>query len=62
MEFACETDGGFNMARFVVGSEGTLMTVTEAKLRTVPIPKEKAVAVLHFNSLLESMEALCDWE
>ena len=45
------------MARFVVGSEGTLVTVTESKLKTVPIPREKALAVLHFDSLLESMEA-----
>ena len=49
--------GGFNMARFVVGSEGTLVTVTEAKLRIVPSPKMKALVVLHFNELLESMEA-----
>lgn len=48
---------GFNMAKFVVGSEGTLVTVTEAKLRTVAIPREKALAVLHFHTLLESMEA-----
>ena len=47
----------FNMARFVVGSEGTLMTITEAKLRIVPRPKFKALAVLHFSDLIESMEA-----
>ena len=29
-------DKEFNMARFVVGSEGTLATITEAKLRIVP--------------------------
>ena len=45
------------MARFVVGSEGTLVAITEAKLRTVPRPKMKALAVLHFDDLLESMEA-----
>ena len=49
--------GDFNMARFVVGSEGTLVTVTEAKLRTVPIPKMRALAVVHFKDLIESMEA-----
>ena len=47
----------FNMARFVVGSEGTLVAITEAKLKVVPVPKVKALAVLHFNELLESMEA-----
>ena len=44
-------------ARFVVGSEGTLLTVTEAKVKVVPIPKAKVLAVLHFRELIESMEA-----
>ncbi len=47
----------FNMARFAVGSEGTLITITEAKLRIVPRPKMRALAVLHFTDLIESMEA-----
>ena len=47
----------FNMARFVVGSEGTLLAINEAKVRIVPHPKFKALAVLHFSELLESMEA-----
>ncbi len=47
----------FNMARFAVGSEGTLVTITEAKLRIVPRPKMRALGVLHFNDLIESMEA-----
>lgn len=47
----------FNMARFVVGSEGTLVTITEAKLRLVPKPKFTALSVLHFKDLIESMEA-----
>ena len=48
---------GLNMARFVVGSEGTLLTITEATLRIVPRPKHKALAVLHFRDLMEAMEA-----
>ena len=48
---------GFNMARFVVGSEGTLITVTEAKLRLVPRPKVTGLGVLHCHDLIESMEA-----
>ena len=47
----------FDAARFVVGSEGTLVTITEAKLRLVPRPKVTSLAVLHFHDLLESMEA-----
>ena len=47
----------FDMARFVVGSEGTLLTITEAKLKVVSIPKIKGLGVLHCNDLNESMEA-----
>ena len=46
-----------DMARFVVGSEGTLVTITEAILKLVPRPKYKALAVIHFHDLIESMEA-----
>ena len=45
-----------NMAGMIVGSEGTLATVTEAKLNLEPLPSMKAVAVLHFRSLIEAME------
>jgi FAD/FMN-containing dehydrogenase/Fe-S oxidoreductase len=47
----------FDMARFVVGSEGTLVTITEAKLKLVARPKFKGLAVIHFKELIESMEA-----
>jgi anaerobic glycerol-3-phosphate dehydrogenase C subunit len=40
-----------------VGSEGTLLTVTEAKLRIVPRQGLTALAVLHFRTLIDSMEA-----
>ena len=50
-------EGPLDMARFVVGSEGTLLSVTEAKLRLVPRLKHTALAILHFNELIESMEA-----
>ena len=46
-----------DMARFVVGSEGTLVTVTGAVVKTVPIPKARGLAVAHFRTLHESMEA-----
>ena len=49
--------GDIDVARFVVGSEGTLVAITEATLRIVPRPNMKALAVLHFNELLASMEA-----
>ncbi len=47
----------FDMARFVVGSEGTLLTITEAKLKLVKRPTLRALSVIHFNDLIQSMEA-----
>ena len=46
-----------NLARLMVGSEGTLGIVLEAKLRLVPLPKAKAVMVVMFRDLLESLAA-----
>ena len=50
-------DDGFDSARFLIGSEGTLATITEAKLKVVPLPPFKGLAVLHFRDVNESMEA-----
>ena len=47
----------YNLARVIVGSEGTLAAVTSARLNLVPIPKNKGLAVLHFSSIDEAMEA-----
>ena len=46
-----------NLTQVMVGSEGTLAAVTAAKLNLVKIPKHKVFGVVHFNSLIESMEA-----
>jgi FAD/FMN-containing dehydrogenase/Fe-S oxidoreductase len=46
-----------NLARIMVGSEGTLGVVLEAKLRLVPLPKAKAVMVISFADLLEALAA-----
>ena len=46
-----------NLAKLLVGSEGTLGVVLEAKLRLVPLPKAKAVMVIGFHDLLESLAA-----
>ncbi len=47
----------YNLARLVVGSEGTLAAVTSARLNLVPVPGNKGLAVLHFSSIGEAMEA-----
>ena len=55
-EFA-DTVKPVNLAKIMVGSEGTLGIVLEAKLRLVPLPKAKAVMVIEFGDLLESLAA-----
>jgi FAD/FMN-containing dehydrogenase/Fe-S oxidoreductase len=46
-----------NLAGMIVGSEGTLAIVLEAKLRLVPLPKAKAVMAILFDDLLASLAA-----
>ncbi|MDH3445748.1 MAG: FAD-binding oxidoreductase, partial [Deltaproteobacteria bacterium] len=46
----------FNLARMIVGSEGTLAAVVEAKMRLVPKPKYTAMDVIHFNDDIEALE------
>jgi len=47
----------FSMARLVVGSEGTLLTVLEAKVRLVPRPKATALEVIHYRDMQEALES-----
>ena len=47
----------FNMARLMIGSEGTLGVVVEARIALVPLPKFKAVMVVQFDDLLEGLGA-----
>jgi len=47
----------FNLAKLMVGSEGTLGVVLEATLNLVSLPKAKAVLVVQFKELLEALEA-----
>jgi Fe-S oxidoreductase len=44
-------DGHLDLARLLVGSEGTLALITQATLRTVPIPKYRGAALLFFDRL-----------
>jgi FAD/FMN-containing dehydrogenase len=46
----------FNLSRMLVGSEGTLATVVEAKMRLVPKPKWTAMDVIHFDDDNEALE------
>ncbi len=46
----------FNLSRVIVGSEGTLATVVDAKMRLVPKPKWTAMDVIHFSDDIEALE------
>jgi Fe-S oxidoreductase len=54
---AADNPAAFNMAKLIVGSEGTLAVVLEARLALVPLPKAKAVLAIQFTDLLEALEA-----
>ena len=52
--------GGLDLARFVVGSEGTLVTVVEATVQLVPAPRHRVIAMGHFTSVQAAIEATQD--
>ncbi|GIJ49181.1 oxidoreductase [Virgisporangium aliadipatigenens] len=49
-----------DLAAFVVGSEGTLVVVTEALVGLVPKPRHTMIAVGHFTSTIAAIEATAD--
>ena len=51
---------GLDLAKFVVGSEGTLVTVVEATVQLVPVPRHRVIAVGHFTSVPAAIEATQD--
>jgi FAD/FMN-containing dehydrogenase/Fe-S oxidoreductase len=53
-------DTSFNLAPFVVGSEGTLVVATEALVDLVPKPRRTVIAVGHFASMLAAVAATED--
>lgn len=47
-----------NLAKLIVGSEGTLGVITETTLNLVGVPKVKRLAMMHFSELRAAMEAV----
>ena len=45
----------FNLAKLIVGSEGTLGLILEARLNLVPLPKAKAVLTIEYGELLDAL-------
>ena len=50
-------DFPLNVARVVVGSEGTLLTLLEAKVRLVRRPAVTALDVIHYRGIPEALES-----
>src|SRR5216117_29547 len=50
-------NGKFNLVKLMVGSEGTLAAVHQAKVRIEPRPPATALCVIHFADLVESIRA-----
>ncbi|MFW6060079.1 MAG: FAD-binding and (Fe-S)-binding domain-containing protein [Phycisphaeraceae bacterium] len=48
----------WNLAELIVGSEGTLGALLEAKIKLSPLPEATSVVVVHFDDLLRSLEAV----
>ena len=46
-----------NLTKMVVGSEGTLCVVTEARVNLVPRPTMTSLSVLHFRDIFQASEA-----
>jgi FAD/FMN-containing dehydrogenase/Fe-S oxidoreductase len=51
-------DEELNLARLIVGSEGTLATVVEAELGLVPLPGARGLVLLSFAERFTSMDAV----
>ncbi|GAA0381526.1 FAD-binding and (Fe-S)-binding domain-containing protein [Microbispora corallina] len=50
--------GDFDLARALVGSEGTLVTVLRAELRLVPAPKAESLVVLGYHDIAVAGDAV----
>lgn len=48
----------FNLAKLIVGSEGTLAVVQGAELKVVPLPKAQGLVVLSFGSIPAALDRI----
>jgi len=51
-------ENGFNVARALVGTEGTCVTVLKAKLRLLPSPRKRVLAVIAFDDIFKAADAV----
>ena len=53
-------DGRLDLAKLVVGSEGTLALITEAVVATQPLPRQRGLALLMFERLENAAKAVLE--
>ena len=53
-------ENGFHVARSLVGSEGTLVTILEATLHLVPAPKARSLVVLGYPDIFRACDHLLE--
>jgi FAD/FMN-containing dehydrogenase/Fe-S oxidoreductase len=53
-------ESGFDVARSLVGTEGTCVTILEATVRLVPSPPARALAVIGFESVFQAADRTPD--
>ena len=54
------SDGTVDLAKLIVGSEGTLGVITEATVMTDPLPAHRGVALLHFDRLEKAAKSVTE--
>lgn len=53
-------ENGFDLARALVGSEGTCVVLLEATVRLLPNPKVRSLLVLGYDSVYEAADHVCE--
>ena len=51
-------ENGMNVARALVGTEGTCVTVLEATLNLIPNPAERVIAIIGFPDIFQAADAV----
>ena len=55
-----DKDGRFNLASALVGSEGTLVTVLEAKVRLIDAKNERAILMMGYPDIFQAADDVCE--
>jgi FAD/FMN-containing dehydrogenase/Fe-S oxidoreductase len=56
--FQWPQDPRFNLAKIISGAEGGLAVMTAIKLDLVPLPRQTALAIIHYDSLYEALSSV----